>query len=94
MNSCPLFTKKASKSEIIIITGGEKNISNDKELTQTFNNVLSNAVSDMKIHDTCHYFSDRNTHSLTTIALFFIRIKLDPRLAVLNFFMIFRVYCF
>ena len=47
----PLFTKKASRSDKFINTGGGKNISDGKELCQTFNNFFSNAVSYWKIHN-------------------------------------------
>ena len=62
----PLFTKKASKGEKIILNEAEKHISDDKQISTLFNNFFSNVVSDLKIPNYCNYFPPKNTASLST----------------------------
>ena len=45
----PLFTKKPSKSENIIINEGDKNIFDEKNISQIFNTLFSNVVSNLDI---------------------------------------------
>ena len=48
-NVVPLFTKKTSKGEKIILNEAEKHISDDKKICTIFNNFFSNVVTDLKI---------------------------------------------
>ena len=59
----PLFTKKASKDEKIILNEAEKHISDDKKICTIFNNFFSNVASNLKsIYR--NYFPQKNTFSL------------------------------
>ena len=63
----PLFAKKASKGETIILNKVEKHVSDDKRICTIFNNFFSNVVSDLKIPNYCNYFPQKNTYSLSII---------------------------
>ena len=65
----PLFTKKASKGEKIILNEAEKHISDDKKICTIFNNFFSNIVSDLKTPDYCSYFPHKKTHALSQRSL-------------------------
>ena len=63
----PFFTNKASRGEKIILNEAEKHISDDKKICTIFNNFFLDVVSDLKIPDCCNYFTQKSTHSLSTI---------------------------
>ena len=60
----PLFTKKASKDEKIILNEAEKHISDDKKICTIFNNFFSNVASNLKKSVYRNYFPQKNTFSL------------------------------
>ena len=61
----PLYTKKTSKGEKIILNEAEKHISDDKKICTICNYFFSNVVSDLKIPNYCNYFPPkRHTFSL------------------------------
>ena len=76
----PLFTNKASRGEKIILNEAEKHISDDKKICTVLNNFFLDVVSDLKIPDYCNYFTQKSTHSLSTITETF-----EKHLSILNF---------
>ena len=59
--------KKASKDDKIILNEAERHMSDGKKSCTIFNNFFSNAVSDLKIPNYYIYFSQKNTHYLSSI---------------------------
>ena len=76
----PLFTNKASRGEKIILNEAEKHISDGKKICTIFNNFFLDVISDLKIPDYCNYFTQKSTHSLSTITETF-----EKHLSILNF---------
>ena len=86
----PNFTNKASRGEKTILNEAEKHISDDKKICTIFNNFFSNIFADLKIHDYCNYFLQKDTHILPQLSLK--RLKNSPVLSILkkkNWFSIF-----
>ena len=63
----PFFRNKASRGEKITLTETEKHISDDRKISNIFNNLFSNVFSDLKIPDYYNYFPQESTCSLSTI---------------------------
>ena len=77
----PLFTKKTSKGEKIILNETEKHFSDNTKICTIFNNFFSNVVSDLKIPNYCNYFP-KNTHILSQLSLK--RLKNTPVFSILK----------